>query len=303
MCLCLSYTVVWCGVVVVGGWRGVLIEPGDTIVLGWHCMAFVLSDTQDWLLDVKINQWKSFILTLVFLLSSPPRCDGAFHGWTDTHTVSEGTIGSINGVTLCSLALRVDVLFLIIGSFVSSDRIKDWVDQMQRELVTLADTASAGKSLTQVPSHFHFSLVYIVLSFFPFFFFPLFLCAFSFNGRSRECFAVKKVTNQCFVLPHLFCPCLQIFLANQNLYTVEQNDAEELVARAARNIEQLLRKRSAALEVRTPVPSKSIFNNAMVPRVCHYTRYGVLWSHGHVKVLLRTMLMLTQMATNLWSFC
>uniref|UniRef100_A0A3Q1H6Y6 VWFA domain-containing protein n=1 Tax=Anabas testudineus TaxID=64144 RepID=A0A3Q1H6Y6_ANATE len=53
-----------------------------------------------------------------------------------------------------------------------------WVDQMQKELVTLADTATAEK----------------------------------------------------------------------NLYTVEQNDAEELVARAARNIEQLLRKRSAALE-------------------------------------------------------
>lgn len=31
---------------------------------------------------------------------------------------------------------------------------------------------------------------------------------------------------------------------------MEQNDAEELVARAARKIEQLLRKRSAALEVR-----------------------------------------------------
>lgn len=31
---------------------------------------------------------------------------------------------------------------------------------------------------------------------------------------------------------------------------MEQNDAEELVARAARNIEQLLRKRSAALKVR-----------------------------------------------------
>uniref|UniRef100_A0A669BEP4 Calcium voltage-gated channel auxiliary subunit alpha2delta 1 n=1 Tax=Oreochromis niloticus TaxID=8128 RepID=A0A669BEP4_ORENI len=60
--------------------------------------------------------------------------------------------------------------------------------QMQKELVTLADTAAAGKSLTQ------------------------------------------------------------IFLRNQHLYTVEQNDAEELVARAARNIEQLLRKRSAALE-------------------------------------------------------
>uniref|UniRef100_A0A8D3BZ29 Calcium voltage-gated channel auxiliary subunit alpha2delta 1 n=1 Tax=Scophthalmus maximus TaxID=52904 RepID=A0A8D3BZ29_SCOMX len=69
-------------------------------------------------------------------------------------------------------------------------RIKEWVDQMQKELVTLADTATAGKSLTQ------------------------------------------------------------IFLRNQHLYSVEQNDAEELVARAARNIEQLLRKRSAALKVR-----------------------------------------------------
>uniref|UniRef100_H2MNI4 Calcium voltage-gated channel auxiliary subunit alpha2delta 1 n=1 Tax=Oryzias latipes TaxID=8090 RepID=H2MNI4_ORYLA len=67
-------------------------------------------------------------------------------------------------------------------------RIKEWVDQMQRELVTLADTATAGKSLTQ------------------------------------------------------------IYRRNQHLYSVEQNDAEELVARAARNIEQLLRKRSAALE-------------------------------------------------------
>ncbi|XP_010780647.1 voltage-dependent calcium channel subunit alpha-2/delta-1-like [Notothenia coriiceps] len=68
--------------------------------------------------------------------------------------------------------------------------IKEWVDQMQKELVTLADTATAGKSLTE------------------------------------------------------------IFLQNQHLYTVEQNDAEELVARAATKIEQLLRKRSAALEQR-----------------------------------------------------
>uniref|UniRef100_A0AAZ3RBH8 VWFA domain-containing protein n=1 Tax=Oncorhynchus tshawytscha TaxID=74940 RepID=A0AAZ3RBH8_ONCTS len=66
--------------------------------------------------------------------------------------------------------------------------LKEWVDQIQIELVTLADTASAGKSLTQ------------------------------------------------------------IFLDNQNLYTVESNDAEELVARAARNIEQLLLKRAGALE-------------------------------------------------------
>ncbi|CAB1423127.1 unnamed protein product [Pleuronectes platessa] len=66
--------------------------------------------------------------------------------------------------------------------------IKEWVDQMQKELVTLADTATGGMSLTQ------------------------------------------------------------IFRRNQHLYSVEQNDAEELVARAARNIEQLLRKRSAALK-------------------------------------------------------
>uniref|UniRef100_A0A8C5GXR5 Voltage-dependent calcium channel subunit alpha-2/delta-1-like n=1 Tax=Gouania willdenowi TaxID=441366 RepID=A0A8C5GXR5_GOUWI len=59
---------------------------------------------------------------------------------------------------------------------------------MQKELVTLADTATAGKSLTQ------------------------------------------------------------IFLRHNHLYTVEPNDAEELVARASRNIEQLLRKRSAALK-------------------------------------------------------
>uniref|UniRef100_A0A8D2ZQY3 Calcium voltage-gated channel auxiliary subunit alpha2delta 1 n=1 Tax=Scophthalmus maximus TaxID=52904 RepID=A0A8D2ZQY3_SCOMX len=89
-----------------------------------------------------------------------------------------------------------DVLFKLVPSgsqdpmcaLLCPRRIKEWVDQMQKELVTLADTATAGKSLTQ------------------------------------------------------------IFLRNQHLYSVEQNDAEELVARAARNIEQLLRKRSAALK-------------------------------------------------------
>ncbi|XP_061891819.1 voltage-dependent calcium channel subunit alpha-2/delta-1-like [Entelurus aequoreus] len=74
------------------------------------------------------------------------------------------------------------------SQFPSQLLIKEWVDQMQKELVSLADTATAGESLTQ------------------------------------------------------------IFLRNKHLYTVEQNDAEELVARAARNIEQLLHKRSAALE-------------------------------------------------------
>uniref|UniRef100_A0A1A8F933 Calcium channel, voltage-dependent, alpha 2/delta subunit 1 n=1 Tax=Nothobranchius korthausae TaxID=1143690 RepID=A0A1A8F933_9TELE len=75
-----------------------------------------------------------------------------------------------------------------VSEFPTQLMIKEWVDQMQKELVTLADMATAGRSLTQ------------------------------------------------------------IFLRNQHLYTVEQNDADKLVARAARNIEQLLRKRSAALE-------------------------------------------------------
>ncbi|KAM9754152.1 voltage-dependent calcium channel subunit alpha-2/delta-1 [Menidia menidia] len=93
----------------------------------------------------------------------------------------------------CRVRAWVFVLLLWQGGCVASQfptqlMIKEWVDQMQKELVTLADAATAGKSLTQ------------------------------------------------------------IFLKNQHLYTVEQNDAEELVARAARNIEQLLRKRSAALE-------------------------------------------------------
>uniref|UniRef100_A0A3P8T0E4 Calcium voltage-gated channel auxiliary subunit alpha2delta 1 n=1 Tax=Amphiprion percula TaxID=161767 RepID=A0A3P8T0E4_AMPPE len=77
-----------------------------------------------------------------------------------------------------------------IGSvcIVLSHRIKEWVDQMQKELVTLADTATAGKIM-------------------------------------------------CYMYDCVHC-----------LYSMFQNDAEELVARAARNIEQLLRKRSAALK-------------------------------------------------------
>lgn len=74
------------------------------------------------------------------------------------------------------------------SQFPTQPMIKEWVFQMQKELVTLADRATAGRSLTQ------------------------------------------------------------IFLRNQHLYTIEQNDADKLVDRAATNIEQLLRKRSAALE-------------------------------------------------------
>ncbi|KAM6960583.1 voltage-dependent calcium channel subunit alpha-2/delta-1 [Aplochiton taeniatus] len=92
----------------------------------------------------------------------------------------------------CRIQTVIFLVLLTLGrslaEFPTQKMIKEWVDQMQRDLVTLADTASAGKSLTE------------------------------------------------------------IFLQHQNLYTVESNDAEELVDRAARNIEQLLHKRADALE-------------------------------------------------------
>jgi len=69
--------------------------------------------------------------------------------------------------------IRFLIFLIVVSCLVLSIRIKDWVDQMQRELVTLADTASAGKSLTQVL--FCFLLPFclplsIVLSFFLSFF-------------------------------------------------------------------------------------------------------------------------------------
>ncbi|KAG9273036.1 voltage-dependent calcium channel subunit alpha-2/delta-1 [Astyanax mexicanus] len=74
------------------------------------------------------------------------------------------------------------------SQFPSSLMIKEWVDQMQQELVNLADMASAGKSLAQ------------------------------------------------------------IYMDNQNLFTLEPNNAGKLVEDAARNIENFLKKRAKALE-------------------------------------------------------
>ncbi|KAK7151868.1 hypothetical protein R3I94_008268 [Phoxinus phoxinus] len=74
------------------------------------------------------------------------------------------------------------------SQFPSPLMIKEWVDQLQQELVSLADTASAGNNLKQ------------------------------------------------------------IFMDNQNLFTVQTNNAAQLVESAARNIESFLKKRAAALE-------------------------------------------------------
>nr|XP_029490936.1 voltage-dependent calcium channel subunit alpha-2/delta-1-like [Oncorhynchus nerka] len=101
--------------------------------------------------------------------------------------------------------------------------IKEWVDQIQIELVTLADTASARKSLTQI-----------------------FL-----DNQNLIKEWVDQIQIELVTLADTASArksLTQIFLDNQNLYTVESNDAEELVARAARNIEQLLLKRAGALE-------------------------------------------------------
>lgn len=42
----------------------------------------------------------------------------------------------------------------------------------------------------------------------------------------------------------------QIFMDNQNYFTVETNNAAQLVETAARNIENFLKKRATALQVR-----------------------------------------------------
>ncbi|XP_051512718.1 voltage-dependent calcium channel subunit alpha-2/delta-1-like [Myxocyprinus asiaticus] len=74
------------------------------------------------------------------------------------------------------------------SQFPSPLMIKEWVDQLQQELVSLADSASAGNHLRQ------------------------------------------------------------IFMDNQNYFTVETNNAAQLVETAARNIENFLKKRATALE-------------------------------------------------------
>ncbi|XP_016388150.1 voltage-dependent calcium channel subunit alpha-2/delta-1-like [Sinocyclocheilus rhinocerous] len=74
------------------------------------------------------------------------------------------------------------------SQFPSPLMIKEWVDQLQQELVSLADIASAGNNLRQ------------------------------------------------------------IFMDNQNYFTVKTNNAAQLVETAARNIENFLKKRAAALE-------------------------------------------------------
>ncbi|XP_036375727.1 voltage-dependent calcium channel subunit alpha-2/delta-1-like isoform X2 [Megalops cyprinoides] len=89
--------------------------------------------------------------------------------------------------------ISVAVLLLLLNSFSAAQFptqliIKEWVEQMQQELVSLAETASGVKSLPQ------------------------------------------------------------IFLANRKYFSVESNNAAQLVASAARNIEKLLLNRSMALE-------------------------------------------------------
>lgn len=55
---------------------------------------------------------------------------------------------------------------------------------------------------------------------------------------------------------------------------MEQNDAEELVARAARKIEQLLRKRSAALEVRL-IPLRGASSRETKSSVCFLRTFEI----------------------------
>uniref|UniRef100_A0AAY4CRI7 VWFA domain-containing protein n=1 Tax=Denticeps clupeoides TaxID=299321 RepID=A0AAY4CRI7_9TELE len=90
---------------------------------------------------------------------------------------------------LSPLLLLLLLLVSVRGSqFPTSLMIKEWVEQMQQDLVSLAETASGGRSLAK------------------------------------------------------------IFMDHQKYFTVESNNAAQLVANAAKNIERLLKKRSRALE-------------------------------------------------------
>ncbi|KAM6895360.1 voltage-dependent calcium channel subunit alpha-2/delta-1a [Xenentodon cancila] len=90
--------------------------------------------------------------------------------------------------SLCVLFLLTTISSVSTGHFPTAQMIKEWVDQMQKDLITLTDTATSLESL------------------------------------------------------------IQIFYRHRNQFVVESNNARELVATAAGNIERLLANRSQALE-------------------------------------------------------
>ncbi|XP_070709554.1 voltage-dependent calcium channel subunit alpha-2/delta-1-like [Pempheris klunzingeri] len=90
--------------------------------------------------------------------------------------------------SLCVLLLLSTISCVSPGPFPSAQIIKEWVDQMQKELITLTDTASGLQSL------------------------------------------------------------IQIYHKHRSDFTVESNNARELVATASGNIEKLLANRSKALK-------------------------------------------------------
>ncbi|XP_028813109.1 voltage-dependent calcium channel subunit alpha-2/delta-1 isoform X4 [Denticeps clupeoides] len=116
---------------------------------------------------------------------------------------------------LSPLLLLLLLLVSVRGSqFPTSLMIKEWVEQMQQDLVSLAETASGGRSLAKV------------------------------RGQQackppRSC-VMKKISPARL--------SVEIFMDHQKYFTVESNNAAQLVANAAKNIERLLKKRSRALE-------------------------------------------------------
>lgn len=90
--------------------------------------------------------------------------------------------------SVCLLLLLSSVSSVSTGQFPTAQMIKEWVDQMQKELITLTDTSSGMHDL------------------------------------------------------------IEIYRKHRVHYSVESNDARELVSTAAGNIEQLLAKRSQALK-------------------------------------------------------
>ncbi|XP_047430751.1 voltage-dependent calcium channel subunit alpha-2/delta-1a isoform X1 [Mugil cephalus] len=90
--------------------------------------------------------------------------------------------------SVCLLLLLTTISSVSTGQFPTAQMIKDWVDQMQKDLITLTDTASGMQNL------------------------------------------------------------IQIYHKHRTHFSVESNNARELVATAAGNIERLLANRSRALK-------------------------------------------------------
>uniref|UniRef100_A0A670YPY3 Calcium voltage-gated channel auxiliary subunit alpha2delta 1 n=1 Tax=Pseudonaja textilis TaxID=8673 RepID=A0A670YPY3_PSETE len=89
----------------------------------------------------------------------------------------------------------------------------------------------------------------------------------NYKARLLLLHSMNTVNHQLTTICVLFCFLLQIYQRNKNLYTVEANNARQLVESAAQDIEKLLSNRSTALVVRRASASKNSAGSIQLPRL------------------------------------